>query len=209
MNYKYPKTHHFPWSPGLTDDDRVISNDNMFGGMEVVVSVKMDGENTAMTNKSCHARSLDSKDHHSRHWIKQFWSTIRNDIPDNIKIFGENLYAKHSIKYEELESYFYVFGVLEGDTFLSWNDMEIYAQELNLKIVPVLYKGVYNVDIVKSCYGLRQFLGGEQEGYVCRNVDSFKYKDFSDNVAKFVRKNHVQTSEHWMNEKMIVNGVKK
>ena len=37
----------------------------------------------------------------------------------------------------------------------------------------------------------------EVEGFVVRNVDSFAYEDFSKNVAKYVRKNHVQTDEHW------------
>lgn len=35
------------------------------------------------------------------------------------------------------------------------------------------------------------------EGYVTRNLDSFHINDFDKNVAKCVRKNHVQTDEHW------------
>jgi len=42
---KYPRTYHLPWSPGVTKDDRVIKSTNVFEGREVVVTVKMDGEN--------------------------------------------------------------------------------------------------------------------------------------------------------------------
>lgn len=37
----------------------------------------------------------------------------------------------------------------------------------------------------------------KQEGYVVRLTSSFHYKDFSRSAAKFVRKGHVTTNEHW------------
>jgi hypothetical protein len=42
---KYPRTLHLPWSPGLTNDDRQLKSTEHFEGREVVVTVKMDGEN--------------------------------------------------------------------------------------------------------------------------------------------------------------------
>lgn len=39
--------------------------------------------------------------------------------------------------------------------------------------------------------------GDTIEGIVIRNADSFPLEDFSKNVVKYVRKNHVQTDEHW------------
>jgi hypothetical protein len=44
---------------------------------------------------------------------------------------------------------------------------------------------------------------------VVRKGHSFHYDDFADNVAKFVRKDHVQTNKHWMNEKIIKNKLRK
>ncbi len=46
---KYPRTHHLPWSPGLTKDDRQMSVDDPFKGQEVVATIKMDGENTSIS----------------------------------------------------------------------------------------------------------------------------------------------------------------
>ena len=44
------------------------------------------------------------------------------------------------------------------------------------------------------------------EGYVVRLADSFHYNDYTNKYcAKWVRQNHVCTSEFWLNEKMIQN----
>ena len=38
----------------------------------------------------------------------------------------------------------------------------------------------------------------EKEGFVIRVRDGFEEKDFEKNIAKFVRKNHVQTESDWL-----------
>lgn len=59
---KYPRTYHLPFSEGFTSDDKVLENDDIFHNKEVVVTVKMDGENTTIyPTGEYHARSLDSK----------------------------------------------------------------------------------------------------------------------------------------------------
>lgn len=61
MKVKYPRTYHLPYSPSKTDDDKTLSSDAHFADMEeVVVTIKMDGENCTVYNDgSIHARSLD------------------------------------------------------------------------------------------------------------------------------------------------------
>src|SRR6185369_8477297 len=41
---RYPRTYHLPWSPNLTEDDRMMENTEGFVGKRVVVTVKLDGE---------------------------------------------------------------------------------------------------------------------------------------------------------------------
>jgi hypothetical protein len=48
-----------------------------------------------------------------------------------------------------------------------------------------------------------------KEGYVIRNRESFHFDSFSENVAKWVRSNHITTDEHWMQQKIIPNQLKK
>jgi len=57
-------------------------------------------------NNHIHARSVESGAHPSRHWVKNFWSQIRADIPPGWRVCGENLFTTHSIPYTDLESYF-------------------------------------------------------------------------------------------------------
>ena len=60
-SYKYPRTFHLPWSPGVASDDKVIESLDAFVGREVVVTEKMDGENSSLySNGHIHARSMDS-----------------------------------------------------------------------------------------------------------------------------------------------------
>jgi len=210
MRKKYPRTYHLPWSRSKTDDDRVLRDTDHFKGKEVIVTEKMDGENTTIYNDFIHARSLDSKDHASRHWVKMLQSTIGYQIPQNWRICGENLYAKHSIYYQNLSSYLYVFSIwTDEDKCLSWDETVEWAELLGLQMVPVLYRGIYDEGKIKACYTKNSLAGGEQEGYVIRLANEFYYNDFKHSVAKFVRKNHVQTDEHWMNKPIVPNVISK
>ena len=191
---KYSRTFHLPWSLGVTDDDKVIPSVKIFEGRQVVVTEKMDGENTSMYSHAFHARSLDSKHHYTRDWVKQFWASIARDIPENWRVCGENMYAKHSIEYTNLESYFYGFSVWnEKNEALSWDDTLDWFKLLGITPVPVLYRGIWNEKVIKSLWNK----GDTFEGYVVRSEDSFAYDDFKSNVAKFVRPNHVTTDTHW------------
>lgn len=209
--YKYSRTYHVPWSEGTQSDDRILEDISHFENQQIVVTLKMDGENTSMYSDHIHARSLDSKHHESRNWVKQLHSTICSSIPDNWRIVGENMYAKHSIFYKNLKSYFYVFAIYDDkNTCLSWDETKTYCELLGLVHVPVLYEGIWDLNRVKSCWTEYDSDGNEQEGYVIRVKDSFSYENqdegvYSKYTAKYVRKNHVQTSQHWMNEKIILN----
>lgn len=62
---KYPRTFHLPYSLTLTDDDKRLESDGHFKLFdEVVVTEKMDGENTTVYQDGrIHARSLDGDSH--------------------------------------------------------------------------------------------------------------------------------------------------
>lgn len=190
MRRKYPRTPHLSWSESISEDD--VVGEDIFPGREVVITEKMDGENTSLYNDYYHARSINSNNHPSRDYVKSLWGSIKKDIPDGFRICGENLFAKHSIHYKNLESYFLVFSIWDKDVCLSWKDTLEYCSLLGLLTVPVLYEGPYN----KSKLPLIN--PNEQEGYVIRSSSSFEYNAFANNVRKFVRKNHIQTDEHWL-----------
>lgn len=213
MKRKYPRTYHLPWSPGGTDDDKThtpATIDKMFSGREVVITEKLDGENTTIyANGESHARSLDSKHHESRCYVKSKAATVASSLPDGWRIVGENLYAKHSIGYSSLPDFFVMFGIVdENNIAQSWTDVETWGELLDVQVAPVIYRGIWDVQTVKSLYPFPSRYGSPvAEGYVVRVAGSFKMNEFSNHVAKFVRANHVTTSEHWMTQPVIPNGL--
>lgn len=194
---KYPRTHHLPWSEGMNDDDRMIDSLAAFAGQRVIVSVKMDGENTTLYNDYIHARSIDGRSHPSRDWVKQFWSGISADIPESWRVCGENLYAKHSISYDSLPTYFMGFSIWnERNVCLGWDETLEWFSLMGVTPVPVLYDGIFDEKVIRSLWNSKDW--EKNEGYVVRLADSFGYGEFRHKAAKFVRKGHVQTAKHWM-----------
>lgn len=203
---KYPRTYHLPWSPGLTKDDRQMPDTKVFEGQEVVVTLKMDGENTTMYNDYMHARSLAYEAHPSRSRVMALHGVLAHDIPKGWRVCGENLYAKHSIHYTDLKAWFQVFSIWnDKNVCLSWDETCEYAELLCLPMVDVLYRGVFDREAIEKAFeGFKE----KHEGYVVRNAGQFHYGQFRFNVAKYVRASHVHTHGHWMREVVVPNGLK-
>jgi len=196
---KYPRTYHVLGSPGLHDDDRMMESSEGFHGKEVVVTEKMDGENTTMYFDHIHARSVDSGGHLSREWVKNFWSQIGYLIPEGWRVCGENMYAEHSIFYDELPSYFLGFSIWnDQNECLSWDETLEWFELLDITPVPVLYRGIYNEKAIKEAVHEVEKDYEHHEGYVIRITDKFPVSDFRFVVGKYVRKDHIRTTKHWM-----------
>lgn len=212
---KYPRTFHVAWSLGATDDDKTLTmeeTESMFKGKQVVVTEKLDGENTSIySDGTCHARSLDSGHHASRSVVKALAAEVGSKLPEGWRLLGENLYAKHSIEYTELSGYFVLFGVANKDNFaVSWYYVAKWAEELNIPLAPVIYQGIWDAKKIKALYPFNSKVGGSvAEGYVVRTEDAFWMKDFNKNVAKFVRANHVTTDKHWSQGTVVPNKLKR
>ena len=207
MLIKYPRTPHFAFSPGTSNDDRVLESLDGFEGKQVVITEKMDGENTTLYDNCWHARSLDSKSHPSRTWLQGFHSCIQHKIPVGWRICGENLYAKHSIPYINLESYFLGFSIWnEYNIALSWEETIYFFREMGIVPVPVLYTGTFDLKLILSMVCDMDIT--KMEGIVVRITDRINYSDFNKYVAKWVRPGHVESDGHWMYSKIHKNILK-
>lgn len=201
---KYNRTYHLPWSPGTTSDDKISNDISLLVGNEIVITEKLDGENTGMTNDGVYARSHAtfttsdwSREVRQLHNIK-----VRGNLSEGEFIFGENLEGIHSIEYTNLKSYFYIFGVRDNNIWVPWNSVEEYSYLLDIPTVPVLFKGIVSSEeelkeLVEKLVSEPSELGGEREGVVVRTAGMFHNDDFVDNVSKWVRANHIKTDEHW------------
>ena len=121
------------------------------------------------------------------------------------RLCGENLYAQHSIIYEDLESYLYIFGYWNGTYCHSWDITVQMATGLGLTMVPVLYRGIWDEDLIKQLKEDILSSNNTKEGYVVRLADGFELDDFTSSVGKYVRPNHVQSDQHWMFSELIPN----
>lgn len=198
---KYPRTFHFPFSEGTTDDDRIQSQWQGILQHELVITEKLDGENTCLKANGVYARSHGAVNRNP--WARplwDIWDRIGHSLGD-LHVFGENMYAVHSIEYAHLEHYFYIFAIRDGAQWLSWDEMAEYAQILELPLVPLIARGHFDENSLRKIIAQQQqtgsLLGGMSEGVVCRTAAAFPNDDFARCVLKYVRHNHVQTDEHW------------
>lgn len=217
---KYSRTYHLPYSLSRTDDDKTMANDNQFQDKEVVVSIKGDGENTSIYGDGyTHARSLDTASHPSRDWLKAWVSQWAYQLDKELRVCGENMYALHSIHYQHLKSYFYGFGLYQGNyCFDIDTTLEIF-KDLGILHTPIIYRGIYDKELILKAFqdyqsnvlaegmglpakieaGKVIYLADNPvaEGFVVRVTEGFDMSEFSKKVGKYVRKGHVQTDEHW------------
>lgn len=210
MPEKYPRTLHLPWSPGASSDDKIIEDVNALLGCPIVITEKLDGSNMAWTKQDVFARShAGAPAHPSFDAAKAMHAEIGWRLPSKFTFFGEWCYAVHSIEYDALPGYFFVFGIRDDphNYWLSWDEVAEMCEYNNLATVPVLERlyatkesGLRNV--TKRLANEPSVYGPQKEGVVVRVADGFYDSHFPLAIAKMVRKNHVQTDDHWKHQKI-------
>jgi len=205
VKVKYPRTFHDPSSPGLQSDDKVASDLSGFANADVVVTEKMDGENTTLYQDGFHARSLDTAYHPSRNWLAAFHASIGYKIPDGWRICGENLYARHSVAYTNLASFFLGFSIWDDqNTCLDWDKTKSRFAQIGVTPVKEIYRGPYSPNLLSDLGD--QIDTDKTEGLVMRVTRQFAYADFAKSVIKWVRADHVQPdATHWSKAELIPN----
>jgi ATP-dependent RNA circularization protein (DNA/RNA ligase family) len=132
------------------------------------------------------------------------WLSLR--IPEHLAVYGEWVFAVHSLKYDKLPAYFLVFNVLDipQGMWLSHSDTEDIASSLGLPMVPVLAKFVPDSEeslriLTETLSREPSRLGPEREGVVVKLASECLDADFSMSVAKWVRPDHPKDPiNHWM-----------
>jgi hypothetical protein len=154
--YKYPRTQHLEGSrlqPGDEDLDAVPFA--ALAGRWLVIEEKMDGANAAISFSESGDLRLQSRGHYltggarERHFnlFKQ-WATVHSPrlwpvLGRRYILYGEWLYARHTIFYTHLPHYFMEFDILdtETSTFLSTPKRREMLAGLPLTPVKLLHAG--------------------------------------------------------------------
>ena len=155
---KYPRTPHIEGSrlqPG--DEDMSQRSFSEIAGRHVVVEEKIDGANTAISFNPEGDLLLQSRGHYltggyrERHYnlFKQ-WATVQRELlwqalGCRYVMYGEWLYAKHSIYYDALPHYFMEFDILdrETDRFLDTTSRRAITAKLPVCSAAVLAEGTF------------------------------------------------------------------
>jgi hypothetical protein len=210
---RYPSTPHLPFSPCVQEDDIQLPDEKTFVGRKVVVTEKLDGGNAVLWQGTVFARSVKhAATHASFSQLKQLYSSIwfgdaMLEEDRELALFGELCVAQHSICYDSLPSFFFLFAALNcrTKTWLSFADVCALGSRLDLPVVPILlwdhtFRDANDIQSFMNTRILQPSVCASEhgpEGFVIRVMNSFPVDSFVDNIAKFVRANHVQTSKSW------------
>jgi hypothetical protein len=206
---KYPRTYHLPWSKGATSDDKIHKSIDSLIGIDVVITEKLDGSNSAITKDGVYGRS--HIDFSKNPWDKEVWNLFRligKDLSENVYLFGENMEGIHSIEYKNLNSFFYLFGVRDSNIWISWEEVEEYSYILNIPTVPILWKGIINstedmISLTNKLILNQSKLGGEIEGIVIRNSNNFHNDDFEFNTFSILFSMELEQSNITLKEQFL------
>ena len=154
---KYPRTRHL-WGSRLQpgDEDLEAAPFAEIEGRSLVVEEKLDGANAAVSFDDDDRPWLQSRGHYltggyrERHFdLFKTWAMCHRDalhavLGSRYVMYGEWLYAKHTVFYDRLPHYFMEFDVLDRDTgeFLSTPRRRALLGEAPVCSVPVLHEGV-------------------------------------------------------------------
>lgn len=156
---KYPRTPHLQGSrlqPG--DEDLSQRPFSDIAGKHVVLEEKIDGANSAISFTDYGELRLQSRGHfltggyRERHYdlLKQ-WAIVQQDklyevLGNRYIMYGEWMYAKHSIYYDALPHYFMEFDVLDrvSGKFLDTPSRHELLKDLPICHVPVLASGAFS-----------------------------------------------------------------
>lgn len=156
---KYPRTHHLEGSrlqPG--DEDLSQIPFSCVLGKHIVIEEKVDGANTAISFDGEGNLLLQSRGHYldgdyrERHYnLMKQWAFTYKDLLYSVLgsryiMYGEWMYAKHTVFYDALPDYFLEFDIFdrERDVFLSTNERRKFTDKLGIiSSVPVLAEGIF------------------------------------------------------------------
>lgn len=173
---KFPRTPHLKGSNiQIGDEDlKQISFDDLKDKV-LVVEEKIDGANTAISFDSDGNLLLQNRGHligtsyKDKHYalLKQWaivWKDLLHEVlQDRYIMYGEWMYAKHTVYYDNLPHYFMEFDIYDKkeEKFLDTPSRKALLKDLPIASVPVIKEGKFNsldelTDLISSSHYISQ-----------------------------------------------------
>ncbi len=230
---KYPRTPHLFGSKG-TDDDKHLSEGESIAFItdeSLIVEEKIDGTNVGIHFTTdgkmvlqCRGHLITQGMHPQYDLFKQWTAGRRGIIEERLKdrniLFGEWVYARHSVHYRQLSHYFFEFDIYDKDeeTFLSLEQRLTLLDGTGIETVPVLHQGAIAKEELEELIGPSLF-DSVFENPLTKRTDNlmeglYLRTEAAGSVtgrAKFVRPEFVEKvkqSTHWQHQAMVPNLLK-
>src|SRR5260221_6173358 len=153
---KYPRTPHLFGSSG-TDDDKHLGQEesaSLIADESLIVEEKLDGTNVGLHFTTVGRMVLQCRGHeitsgmHPQYDLFKQWTSVKRPLlesllADRFILFGEWLYARHSVHYLQLDHYFFEFDIYDKQqaAFLDLKQRLEMLEGTNLCTVRVLHRG--------------------------------------------------------------------
>lgn len=227
---KYPRTPHL-FGSGGTDDDKHLDDAEsarFLADGSLIAEEKLDGTNVGIHFTPDGSMALQCRGHlitegmHPQYDLFKQWAAVKRPVleamlEDRLILFGEWLYARHSVRYRGLPHYFFEFDIYDKQlgAFLGLGRRLDLLEGTGLRTVPVLHRGPLDRDRLPALIGPSRFDAEFDDPLTGRTdalMEGLYLRTEADGVvtgrAKFVRPEFVEKvrrSEHWQHRAMIPN----
>jgi len=227
---KYPRTPHLFGSTGTADDKRLGETESLelIADKSLIVEEKIDGTNVGMHFTASGEMVLQCRGHvitegmHQQYDLFKQWTVVKRPVLEDALecrfiLFGEWMYARHSIHYRRLPHYFFEFDVYDkaNAVFLSLEQRVALLEETGIETVPVLHTGALERDRLQRLIGPSKFDSHFENPLTTRTdnlMEGLYVRTESAGAvsgrAKFVRPEFVEKikqSTHWQHREMVPN----
>jgi len=229
---EFPRTRHLPFEPCASSDDRIATLEEceniIHGGLNITIEEKIDGANLAITiidgepvirnrnnilSKNYSSGKTPAKMQFSPVWTwfynnKEKFETLQRILGFQPCVYGEWLYARHTVVYDSLPSWFVAFDVYdyEKKNYISPKRYRPALIEAGFDIVPEMKWDKITEKTLKAMRDTNtEFSKNERkEGIYIKACDG----EFVVNRFKMVRPNFIQ-GEHWNKKQLVKNRIVK
>lgn len=227
---KYPRTPHLFGSSGTDDDKHLGRRDSQafIADCSLVVEEKLDGTNVGVHFTGGGRLVLQCRGHeitegmHPQYDLFKQWVSVKRPLleamlTDRHILYGEWLYARHSVHYRALPHYFFEFDIWDKDKarFLDLATRLEMLEGTGLRTVPVIHRGAATEEKLRELIGPSAFSSAFDNPLTGRTDDLMEglylrteADGHATGRAKIVRPEFVERvkrSEHWQHQVMVPN----
>lgn len=229
---KYPRTPHLFGSKG-TDDDKHLGEAEshaFIADASLIVEEKIDGTNVGIHFSDAGEIVLQCRGHlitegmHPQYDLFKQWAAVKRHpleekLQNRLILFGEWVYARHSVAYRELTHYFFEFDIYDKQqqAFLDLEQRLGLLKGTGVETVPVVHHGPVSRKGLEKLIGPSRF-GSQFDNPITGQPDNLmeglylrtEAQGIVTGRAKLVRPEFVEKikqSTHWQHQAMVPNGL--